>query len=93
MKLTISLDLDDDAVAVVALEYTPGEPETGPTYDCGGTPEVPAGFEIDSIVVHNSGERYSVYPVDLTNTLLQLGFEEEYRDLIMEAIEEQLCAR
>lgn len=36
-----------DTVVAVTFDFTPGYPETGPTYDCGGEPAV--GPEIDLV--------------------------------------------
>jgi hypothetical protein len=39
----------EEAELVVTYSVTPGRPETGPTYSCGGTPAEPDEVEIVSI--------------------------------------------
>lgn len=44
------LDPDDgDGEMTVAFTFTPGQPETPPSYDCGGEPAYGPEIEIDSV--------------------------------------------
>jgi hypothetical protein len=40
---------DQETEVTVVFTYTPGAPEQGPTYDCGGTPADPDVIEIQSV--------------------------------------------
>jgi hypothetical protein len=52
--------LDDEAETTLVIEFTfsPGYPETGPTYACGGTPAEPPEIEVVSAHRKEGGEDY-----------------------------------
>ena len=51
MSRTTTLDRDPELEVDVRYTATPGEPETGPTYACGGTPASPPEVEIDFVTI------------------------------------------
>lgn len=83
--VSVDIHLEDDLLATVEVEYTPGEDPTGPTYDCGGTPGVGATYDILTITV---GHQTSTEPgLVMTETLMNLGFDDMYADQIAEAVD------
>lgn len=54
-------------------DYTPEEPETGPTYDCGGTPGSPANFCISSAFLEGDDANGLPCLICVTN-LIEDGF-------------------
>ncbi len=48
---TTTIDRDPELEVDVRYSVTPGEPETGPTYACGGTPATGPEIEIDFVTL------------------------------------------
>ena len=44
--MTVNREDEDETELVLHYTYSPGYPERGPTYDCGGTPVEPPELEI-----------------------------------------------
>lgn len=74
-----------DVELVVTYSVTPGRPETGPTYSCGGTPAEPDEVEIVSI-------KHNGKPVTLSDAeeerLLEMAIGRAGDDLADEAAAE-----
>ena len=64
------------------IEITPGEPEHGPTYDCGGTPAEPA--EIDVMKVWSIEGNGELIPVEDFETIAEFLHEEKYDDILID---------
>lgn len=70
---------------VVTYSVTPGQPETGPSYACGGEPAEPAGVEIVSV---KHGGQPAMISQDEEDALLELAIARADEDLADEAAAE-----
>ena len=75
---------------LVEGDYTPAEPETGPTYDCGGTPGSPEDFEITGLMLEGEDRDGLACYVNLTNLLQEEAFSDSFLDGLTAATLERI---
>lgn len=69
----------------IHYRYSPGEPETGPTYACGGTPASGPEIELDRVERNNVHEWLPVSPDD-DLYLWAETYLEQHPDEVVEAV-------